>query len=375
MDSVKISAFTVYGYVLPLVRPITFRDRQVRERTGLLVRMVSESGQIGWGEAAPVPGFSRETTETAQTELVDGLHSLKRNDLPDEIERLDGTLAGCLDGFDLSASIRFALETALLQVRAAELNLSIARLINPNAVNTLRVNGFVTGTPEEVIERSRKLQRDGYRAIKVKVGRQSLEDDINTVKHVFHELDSRCRLRLDTNRSWELDDAIRFAEAVADVDLEYVEEPVKTTEQLRELLNRMRGVPQRSFPLALDESLCESAAVDVRQWSGVAALVLKPTLLGGIERTAALARDAKLMGIKAVLSSSFESSLGIAVLGQLAAACGTTGLPIGLDTVDWFVSDVLADPIGLSGGKMLTSQLARAAQTVDESRLQEVARG
>lgn len=83
------------------------------------------------------------------------------------------------------------------------------------------------------------------------------------------------------------------------------------------------------------EALCE----------GAAALVLKPAVLGGFERTAQLAAWAAQRGMHAVVSSAFESSLGLSQLAQLAAALeaapGAQATQHGLATLTWFAEDLL----------------------------------
>jgi O-succinylbenzoate synthase len=369
------TGFRLFTYRLPLTQPVTFGAVTVAERTGLVVRLESAEGHIGWGEAAPVPGFSIEGCDQVEVELIDCLHAVKGRPLGDTPVLLFGALAGSLKGTFVSPSVRFAVETALLQLLAADRGVRLAGLLNANAVDTLRVNGFVTGSPAEVIERARQLQRNGYRAIKVKVGRRDLEEDIATVKHVYHELDSRCGLRLDANRAWTLDQATEFLSAVAGLDIEYIEEPVQTAQCLRELMIRRQTARELTTPIALDETLREIEPGDLSRWLGVSAVILKPTLLGGIERTAAFAAAARKQRINAVLSSSFESSLGVAVLGQLAAACGTPGVPVGLDTIGWLSEDLLSEPLPTTGDRMTTARLARVGAMVIEARLTEVARG
>jgi o-succinylbenzoate synthase len=371
----KVSAFAIHRFSLPLVQPVRFRQIEVSARDGLLLSLTGDNRWTGWGEAAPLPAFSRETMPLVQTELTGALPQLLGQTIPEHLEKLDGGFDRWLQPYHLSPSSRFAIESAVLNLIAAAHGLTLARLLAPNPLDTLRINGFVTGTPQEVIERSRMLQRDGFRAIKIKVGRASLDDDIATVKNVSRELDSRSIVRLDANRAWSLDDALRFAEGIDDVRVEFIEEPVKDMSTLREFLNHSRATPDHSLSVALDESLLEMSPADLRQWDGIDAVILKPTLLGGIENTVAYARVARELKIKAIVSSSFESSLGIAVLGQIAAAFGTPGAPVGLDTVNWLSADTLKERLGLSGGKMLTGQLARAAATVDTSRLQEITHG
>lgn len=84
---------------------------------------------------------------------------------------------------------------------------------------------------------------------------------------------------------------------------------------------------------------------------GIAALVLKPAVLGGCERTAELAAWARRRGMLCVLSSSFESSLGVAQLAQLAAALDAAAGPAGstqhgLATLSWFAEDLLPPTSG-----------------------------
>ena len=88
---------------------------------------------------------------------------------------------------------------------------------------------------------------------------------------------------------------------------------------------------------------------------GVRALVLKPSVLGGFERTAELAAWAVRRGILAVLSSSFESCLGISQIAQLAAAADAGsvgvggGVQHGLATLSWFAEDLLSAAAAADG--------------------------
>lgn len=110
------------------------------------------------------------------------------------------------------------------------------------------------------------------------------------------------------------------------------------------------------------EALCE----------GAAALVLKPAVLGGLERTAQLAAWAAQRGMRAVVSSAFESSLGLSQLAQLAAALetapGVQASQHGLATLSWFAEDLLPEaasaqllqPDSAGGGMAVSMEAAQA---------------
>ena len=378
MDIVRILQSRIFKYTLPFRKPLKLAKAEMREREGLLIKLIGsecntdgsdeDCGVAAWGEIAPLPGFSRETVDESLNQLKRTLIKLQQDPLPPELHRLEGGFENWLGRFNLLPAVRHGIEMAVLSLLANGGGISMARLLSPQPMMTIRVNGLITGCVDEVAERARLLQREGYRAVKLKVGALSPDEAIARTRNVFHELDSRAKLRLDANRAWTLEQALQFAEAIRDCEIEYIEEPARDLSDVNEFVSRTISC----FPVALDESLVDIEPHQLAEFSQVSALILKPTILGGFERTAAFARAGKELGMKAVISSSFESSLGIAALGSLAAAYGSPDSPVGLDTTNWFASDLLAEPIAVVNGAMRVEQLARAAVRIDTTRMTEV---
>ena len=361
-----ITALRLYRFSLPLMKPLVLRGVTLSERDGLLVKLADENGTEAWGEVSPLPGFSAETRDQAEAQLLSAATQLCDHPAPENLENLDGGFEQWLGAMNLYPSVRHGLETAVLALLANRAGKSMARLLHPEPASTFRINGFIAGSAAEVTAQARQLQRDGYRAVKVKVGRGTVAEDIDRTRNVFHELDSRCHLRLDANRVWTVEQAKEFFDGIRDCEIEYIEDPVSTLSDLRRLL--ADGCP----PVAIDEFLTEIEPDDLAGVGAIAAIILKPTLLGGFERSAHFARAAKALKIHAVVSSSFESPLGLAALGPLVTACGSPGVPVGLDTAGWFGINLLREPILSGGGVMRVEQLARAALSLDTSHLTEV---
>ena len=101
------------------------------------------------------------------------------------------------------------------------------------------------------------------------------------------------------------------------------------------------------------------------------AVVLKPTLLGGLSRALDLAEGAKAMGMKAVISSSYESGVGTGALVALAAMVGEE--PAGLDTYRRLGEDVIEVPLDLPVPVVDVGRATEAARRVDVCRLEPVA--
>lgn len=364
----KITAVKVYAYRLPLVRPLLLRSEVLQERRGFLLKLSSDTGHNTWGEAAPLPGFSRELLADTGTALCALRNKLIGASIPEGVEQLDGQFNNCLSGFALCPSAHFAVETAALGLLAQSRDLTLADLLSHHPMDTLCLNGLITDD-SPIIETARRFSRGGYRAVKMKVGRRPLDEDVARVRDVRRELGHSVGLRLDANRAWSFDDAARFAETILDSEPEYIEEPLFDPSRLQELVKRT-GVR-----VALDESLVDMTPKELPSYPHISVIVLKPTLLGGLERAAMFARQAREMNIKVIVSSCFESSVGIAALIQFAATYNTIDTAAGLDTLSWFKQDLLEDPINCSGGRISVAQSARAAYRVIESLLTEVSGG
>ena len=111
-DAATLSQCRIFRYRLPLAAPLRLAGQVIHERAGILVRIDSDSGVSGWGDAAPLPGFSRETVEKTEAELTAWAARLRGTAFDPRGDDLESRLGvGPADA--VSPSVRFALETAL----------------------------------------------------------------------------------------------------------------------------------------------------------------------------------------------------------------------------------------------------------------------
>ena len=321
---------SVHPYRLPLTAPLVFAGTRQAERTGALLRLESLDGYVGWGDAAPLPGFSAETAAESTGQLQDLAawvehHAFARWDDP------------ALGGLALTASARFALELALLDLAAQRSGHTMARHLHPEPATVLALNALLV-PGDDLVAEAERLVGAGYRTVKLKVGRRAVGEDVETLRELRRRFPD-VALRADANRAWSWDEAARFAEAMQPLALDYVEEPLADASLLERLCR------ETGLPIALDESLVDAAvsAESVPGW--IAAVVLKPTLLGGLARSMRLARAAQAVGAQAVWSSAFES--GVALRGLVAGAAATGAAPAGLDPYRRLAADVLAPRLPL----------------------------
>jgi O-succinylbenzoate synthase len=195
--------------------------------------------------------------------------------------------------------------------------------------------------PAVAPERAAQIVRasGGCRTAKVKVAEpgQTLADDEARVEAVRDEIGRDGRVRVDVNGAWDVHTAVRAIRALASYELEYVEQPCATVEELAEVRRRV------DVPIAADESIRRAddpLRVAAMHAADIAVLKVQP--LGGVR---ACLRIVEQIGLPAVVSSALETSVGIAAGVALAAALPELPYACGLATVQLLERDVVADPL------------------------------
>jgi isochorismate synthase/2-succinyl-5-enolpyruvyl-6-hydroxy-3-cyclohexene-1-carboxylate synthase/2-succinyl-6-hydroxy-2,4-cyclohexadiene-1-carboxylate synthase/O-succinylbenzoate synthase len=211
-----------------------------------------------------------------------------------------------------------------------------------NTDRAVEINALIAScdgdTPLSAATEAKRLVKQGYRCLKIKVARgvgaAGAALDADRVEAIREAVGPDVTLRCDANRGWSLNDALTFGLRVTDLNLQYVEEPVRDVENDLAAFHCTTGVP-----VALDESVDEvfakffsksdtqtsTSVADALEelfepTFGVVALVLKPSLIGGFEACSLAAAAARTKGVNAVVTTAFESGVGVAACAHLAAA-------------------------------------------------------
>lgn len=201
-------------------------------------------------------------------------------------------------------------------------------------------------------------------AVKIKVAerRQTLDDDAARVAAVRAALPDAA-IRVDANGGWNVDSAVEALTRLANVGLEYAEQPVPTIEGLAEVRRALRaaGTP---VLIAADESVRkESDPLKVARAGAADLLVVKVAPLGGVRRALDIVAQA---GLPAVVSSALDTSVGIRAGLALAAALPELPYACGLGTVSLFASDITLDPLVADDGAIRLRDVAADAGLLEQ---------
>ena len=208
--------------------------------------------------------------------------------------------------------------------------------------SSIAVNGTIPATNEKKVVEELVASYPGVKTFKVKVGNNLAEDLVRV--NVIRQLRPEAKIRVDVNGLWSVDQAENFLKAVGQI--EYVEQPCATIEELRELKRRT------SVKIAGDEILRKAPDPFNLELDGaIDYLMLKVQPLGGIQRAHAIAQHHKL---PVVVSSALESAVGINYGLTLAASFEEMSFDCGLATGSLLAKDVAHLPV--TDGKMQISE-------------------
>jgi O-succinylbenzoate synthase len=191
--------------------------------------------------------------------------------------------------------------------------------------------------PDRAAELAADAAAAGITTLKVKVGGAALADDADRVAAVRAALGPAGRIRLDANGAWDVEGAVAAIDRLAPFDLELVEQPVADLADLALVRRRV------SVPVAADESL--RSLGDARRLAALEAadaVVVKVQPLGGVRNAL---RVVEAAGVPAIVSSLYETSVGLAAGLALAAALPDLPFACGLGTAPLLAGDVVADPL------------------------------
>jgi O-succinylbenzoate synthase len=296
--------FEFRRYRLALRAPVRTAHGVLAERDGVLVRLVDEQQRGGYGEAAPLPGFSRET----MPQVLAGCEALAAAANPLALGDAVAD-APCLRG--------------ALAVAAAELATN-----GRPAVALAEHRGVAALLPAGPAAVARLTERAalGFRVFKWKVGVEDLDDELGWLDELCAVMPTGGRLRLDANGAWDRRRAERWLAICAERPVEFVEQPVAATARGAEDL--LRGLAaDHPTPIALDESLVDDGDVErwtAAGWRGV--FVVKLSLLADADRALAALAAAQA---RVVFSSALETAVGARAALQRALGWPGEALALG----------------------------------------------
>ena len=345
----KIASVEVIPYALPFRAPYVTARGRLDRREMVLLRLRSNDGLVGLGEAVPLSLRGG----TGLSQVVTELEALGERDSLDE-----ATLRG--DALTLSPPARCAALTALLDLRgrrtagAAALGAPPPQPVECNAT-------LVSGEPTAVAEDALSWAEAGFSTFKLKLG---TGDGAGQVRAVRDAVGPDARIRVDANATWDVDTAMRTLAELEPFDVELAEQPVASLEEAA------RVASTTSIPIAGDESVESRADAErARELNACSLVGIKLSKVGGPEVALEIAEV-----LPSYVSSALDGPVGIAAGAQVAqtleaGALGAGVFAHGLATQRLFSSTIASVECELRDGMLHPPEGPGLGVEIDEAAL------
>lgn len=307
---------------------------------GVFVKVETESGIVGWGEATPLHSINGETQGT----MVESIRFLSEVLLGKSVHARHEIVELCFALLPAQTSAISAVEMAVTDASARAMGVSVAQLFGGELRSAPTDVTIGITSPEDAAVQAKQLMKKLVTKFKVKIG-DRLESDFERVKAV-REVVGEKTIRVDANQGYSAPEALKVLERLAPMNIEFCEQPVKRAD-----FSGLKWLHDRSpIPIMADESCFgpEDAAEIGRQ--GACKLInIKVCKAGGLLRSSQIADVAKAHGMRCMMGGMVETRLGVTAAAQLAMAHPAFSF-FDLDAHTSHDQDVIVGGVEIKGG-------------------------
>jgi L-alanine-DL-glutamate epimerase-like enolase superfamily enzyme len=308
----KIKDVEIYLFDLPLVAPFRISIGEMKAANDLLIRIITDQGFIGLGEACPFPPITGETQATnaaaaqAIREMLIGKDPLAVETIVREIGTMVHANPSAVAAFDM----------ALYDILGKVAGLPLFRLFGGD--KTRFETDITTGidTPAAMAEETKGYAGRGYHTLKVKVGLNP-DDDIARIQAIREAIGSDINLRIDANQGWTVPQAIYALRHMEKFRIQLVEQPVLASD-----VTGLKAVRTASpIPIMADEAcFLPTDAVRLVRAEACDYFNIKLMKAGGIANAVRIAHIADAADIRCMVGCMLETRVALTAAAHVVAS-------------------------------------------------------
>ncbi|WP_026907697.1 mandelate racemase/muconate lactonizing enzyme family protein [Paucisalibacillus globulus] len=312
----KIQHIEIYQAAIPLKKAFKTALRTVTVAETIVVKVTCDNGIVGWGEAPPTHVITGDTLASIHYALKEifkpaliGMPILDRELL---FEKTHTILVG-------NTSAKAAIDMALYDCISQQANMSLTQFLGGYEDSIETDYTVSVNSPEEMAVDAEGYVSDGFSVLKVKVGKDTIEKDMERIRAIQDRVGSAITIRLDANQGWNPKEAVRAIQQMEDLGLniELIEQPVKAYD-----LKGLKYVTDNTqIPIMADESVFSARdAREVLEMGAADMINIKLMKAGGIHEACKIAKLADIYGVTCMVGSMIESKIGITAAAHFAAS-------------------------------------------------------
>ena len=364
--SERIAGGVVTLTKIPVRRPHRMAIGTTFHQENVLLRLRTESGREGLGEAPHMVGVSLkgESPATVMVMLKDRLLPAVRGLDVLDLERIQQAMEKAVPW---NYRAKSAVNMAVLDLAGQVLGVPAGVLLGGRVREAIPLSWSIPITDTAAgVEEAEQRVAQGWRILKLKLGRPNPKDDVEMVRALREALGTEIRLRADANQAYDVKTAIRVAHALERYDLEFFEQPVVWWD-----LDGLAEV-SRATELAImaDESATTIfGAVEVIRRRAAQAFSIYVSASGGLLNAKKMADLGAAHGISGYIGGALEGPLGVAAGLHVAAAAPSVTLGCELYGQFLLEEDVTVNAVPFRDGALVVPTAPGLGVALDQDRL------
>jgi L-alanine-DL-glutamate epimerase-like enolase superfamily enzyme len=308
----KVKEIEIFHYDLPLIEPFTISIGTMYAANDVLVRIHTDSGIVGLGEACPFTPITGDTQETSIAAARD-IRTLVLGKDPLAIESIIKDFGAFVH---TSPNTVAAYDMALYDILGKVASLPVYKLLGgdrPSFETDITVG---LDTSEKMVNWAKEHVSRGYKTIKIKVGTNP-DIDVERLQTIREGIGAKVNIRIDANQGWTVPQAIYALNRMEPLRIQFVEQPVIRTD-----LAGMKRVREESpIPVMADESLFLPAdAIQLIRADACDYFNIKLTKSGGMLNAIKIAHIADAANIRCMMGCMLDSRLALTAAAHVVAS-------------------------------------------------------
>ena len=293
---------------IPTIRPHKMAVATMQTQTLVLVKISTEDGFVGWGEATTIGGlgYGDESPESIKTNIDTYFAPLLKSLTGLNVAQTVQTLKKHING---NRFAKCAIQTALLDIQAQRLGIPVSELLGGRLRDSVPVLWVLASgdTEKDIAEAKKMIEAKRHNIFKLKIGSRAVEADVEHVLAIKKALGQDISIRVDVNRAWSELQAVKGIQLLQDGGVDLIEQPCAIDN-----IDAMQRLT-RKFDIAImaDESLMgPQTAYQLAKCNAASVFAVKVAQSGGLMEGCVVGKIAQLAGIDLYGGTMLEGPVG-----------------------------------------------------------------
>ncbi|MCP0916367.1 muconate/chloromuconate family cycloisomerase [Acinetobacter indicus] len=357
---------------IPTIRPHKMAVATMQTQTLVLVKISTDDGFVGWGEATTIGGlgYGEESPESVKTNIDTYFAPLLKTLAGLNFAQTMRALKKNING---NRFAKCAIQTALLDIQAQRLGLPLSEILGGRLRDSVPVLWVLASgnTEKDIAEAQKMIEIKRHNVFKLKIGSRPVEEDVEHVLAIKKALGKDVSIRVDVNRAWSELEAIKGIQLLQDGGVDLIEQPCDI-----ENLDAMRRLTRR-FDIAImaDESLMgPNSAYQIARNNGASVFAVKVAQSGGLIEGCEVGKIAKLANIDLYGGTMLEGPVGTIASAHVFSTFESLAYGTELFGPLLLTEEILKTPLQYQNFELVLPTTAGLGIELDEDKLDRLRR-